>query len=337
MASGRVGGTKAKVSGQIGSSIYQVRKNPDGTYSQIVYAKGTQTVSTTTPRLQAQRMCTAMVECLMADLKEVARISMQSYPNKSKSLNAFSSFNLRLVAQDCKTNWYSGNRFQYPSMSEVHYYDNDLGGPFMISSGTLQFNIFDREVADDFPYVDWVLPYTSDTQYFYGVGFNITAGMTVGQFMKSHRMTYLDSFVFCGLDEYIDYDNHPDDPQTVLRHIYYIAKVNAKVNENEVMTADTIQRLFNLDGNADFVTLMRADGTGFAIGYLAEYATKNEHLHYTACFSISYYAGKKKISSSTYHNPFGDTEPWALDATPTYVFGSWMGEPANHHWPSPFE
>ena len=337
MASGRVGGTKAKVSGQIGSSVYQVRKNPDGTYSQIVYAKGTQTVSTTTPRLQAQRMCTAMVECLMADLKEVARISMQSYPNKSKSLNAFSSFNLRLVAQDCKTNWYSGSRFLFPSMHMLHTYDNDLGGPYMISSGTLQFNIFDREVFDTMPPITYNIPWPENWKYFYGVEFDITEGMTVGEFMRKHRMTYLDSFVFCGLDNYIGEGDDPEDPSEYLRHIYYIAQVNAKVNENEVMTADVIQRLFNLNANADFVTLIRRDGLGFAIGYLAEYAAQSEFLYYTACFSISYYAGKKKISSSTYKDPQGGTSQWWPNHNPANVFGSWMGEPGVSPYPSPFE
>ena len=36
MASGRVGGTKSKVSGTIGSEYTSLRRNPDGTYSQVV-------------------------------------------------------------------------------------------------------------------------------------------------------------------------------------------------------------------------------------------------------------------------------------------------------------
>ena len=39
MASGRVGGARAKVRGQVGDLIYQVVRNDDGSYSQEVYAK----------------------------------------------------------------------------------------------------------------------------------------------------------------------------------------------------------------------------------------------------------------------------------------------------------
>ena len=49
MASGRVGGTRSKVSGQIGGEVYRIVKNDDGTYSQIVSVKGETTVNYTTP------------------------------------------------------------------------------------------------------------------------------------------------------------------------------------------------------------------------------------------------------------------------------------------------
>ena len=90
MASGRVGGTRSKISGKVGNEIYQVVRNPDGSYSQQVYEKPEIVQTAQTPKLQAQRMITAMVESLMRDLKEVGRISMQSGVNRSKSLNAFS-------------------------------------------------------------------------------------------------------------------------------------------------------------------------------------------------------------------------------------------------------
>ena len=90
MASGRVGGTRSKISGSVGDVVYQIKRNPDGTYTQIVYGKPEDVTQTITPRGQAQKMCTSMVEALMRDLKEVGRVCMQSAANKSKSLNAFS-------------------------------------------------------------------------------------------------------------------------------------------------------------------------------------------------------------------------------------------------------
>lgn len=104
MASGRVGGTRSKIRGQVGNVVYQVKRNDDGTYTQISYGKAEDVTATITPRLQAQRMCTSMVEALMRDLKEVGRISMQSAANKSKSLNAFSSYNQDLIKKGVDAN-----------------------------------------------------------------------------------------------------------------------------------------------------------------------------------------------------------------------------------------
>ena len=149
MASGRVGGSRSKISGLVGSEVYKIVRNPDGSYSQVVQTKGSYTVNTTTPKLQAQRMMVSMVEALMHDLTPVAKISWQSGANKSKSLNAFSSFNLQLVARDCKANWYGGGRFEYPMRRWWISGEWDSVGPWMLSSGTLNRNLFLQALHDE--------------------------------------------------------------------------------------------------------------------------------------------------------------------------------------------
>lgn len=337
MASGRVGGTKAKITGQVGQTIYQVRKNPDGTYTQVTMKKGERTEEVTSPRLQAQRMCTAMVESMMKDLKEVARISMQSAPNKSKSLNAFSANNLRLVAQDCKANWYGNQMFVYPFRDVTKEYVQDLGGTYLISAGTLQFDVFDQKVFSEMPAQDWDTPYIG-LQFMYGVQFNVNMGTdTVEDFLRKHRMTRLDYFVFCGFDGYTDWESGGEDPQTKYKHIYCIAQLNPSIPSDMILTADNVNQLFVWKSNAEFDILAKRDGSAVALAYLADYASKDEQLYYDAAFSISYLDGRKKISSSTYHNPDGSDEPWIIDYSPSMVFGSWMGQPSVKPWPSPFE
>ena len=56
------------LSGQVGSTVYQIRNNGDGTLTQVAYAKGERTETTFSPKLQAQRMCMGMVESLMKQL-----------------------------------------------------------------------------------------------------------------------------------------------------------------------------------------------------------------------------------------------------------------------------
>lgn len=337
MASGRVGGTRSKVSGQVGDTIYQIRRNSDGTYSQVVYAKGQQSVSTTTPKLQVQRMITAMVESLMKDLKEVAKISMQASVNKSKSLNAFSSFNLALLAQDVRANWYGNNRFMYVERDPYHNYVRDLGGEYLISSGTLQLNTFDRMVEDDYPAIAYDVQYVG-VHYLYGIEFDLSINATtVGQFLALHRMTRLDSVVFCGFDRYVNYQADNNDSEEVLQHIYCIAQVNPSIGDGVIITEEIARILFVTKSNADFSTYVKRDGSSIVLGYLCDNADKDEDLYYDAAFSISYLSGKKKISSSSYLRTGDREDGWSLVNTPTYVFGSWIGDPTNHNYPNPFE
>lgn len=336
MASGRVGGTRSKVSGQVGDKVYQIRRNNDGSYSQVIMAKGEYTVSETNPKLQAQRMVTAMVESMMKDLKEVARISMQSAPNKSKSLNAFSAFNIELVRQDMIANWYEDCRFNYPFRNPYKSYVQDLGGPYIISSGTLQWELFDGEISDDMPSVEYDTPYIG-IQYLYGISLSCDIGtMTVGQFLAKHKMTRLDSIVLCGLDYYQHIEEDDAEPEDYLKHIYCIAQVNPRFSDGTVITPEVATQLFIFKQSGGYGVLVRRDGTGIVLGVLTDYFDNEEMLLYVSYFSISYLDGKKKISRSSYHNPDGMDKRWALDATPTYNFGSWMSQADIHNYPNPW-
>lgn len=336
MAVSKTGGTKGKLRGQVGKTIYQVRREDDGTYTQILYQKGERVETQTTPKLQAQRMYTAMVESLMKELKPIGRISFQSGKNKSQSLNAFSSWNLRLVANDAKANWYGSQKFVYPTHYRTSIDIQDLGGPYIISSGSLQYNAFDELFYDEYPRVNW-LDVPSSGHQFYGMRFSChIAAESVGSFLGRHRITRLDTVAMCGLREYLDYNPDPDDPTDYIKHEYIIAYVNNRIPQDFIMTPDVIRELFSFDFSMQPTILFARDGLSFAIGFLADYQEIDERLWYYAAFTISYPRGRKEISSSQYVAPSNDPWPWLADSWPSYVFGSWMGEPQNHNYPSPY-
>lgn len=336
MASGRVGGTKSKISGQVGSAIYQVRRNDDGSYTQVVTAKGERTETSTTPRLQAQRMCTAMVESMMRDLKPVGRISMQSGANKSKSLNAFSHFNLLRVAQDCKTNWYGNNQFVYPQHSRDDLNIKDLGGPYMISSGTLQFELFDSLYYDTCPLQNLKGNFTAGNQ-FYGVKFMIPADVTTyGQLLRHWRMTRLDAVVFCGLRYYLEQPDPEQDGVEYIKHNYLIMTPNPAIKDDQLITDDLLAQAFLINYSLAPIVTRSKDNSYFVVGWKTELDSLDEVFWYWAGFSISYLDGRKKISSSSYSSPDGSTFPWLRNASPSDVFGSWMSEPMIKPYPSPF-
>jgi len=336
MASGRVGGTRSKIRGQVGGTIYQVVKNPDGTYTQISYGKPEDVTKTITPRLQAQRMCTSIVEALMRDLRPIGNISMQSGANKSKSLNAFSSFNLQLVARDCKANWYSGNNFYYPSTSLIGETDEQIGGEFLLSSGTCQENGFDEVLHIVNPQNVW--PYVSFIgKRFAGLRFSLSASPeSVDQFLTRHHLTPLDSVCFACFHTWQDTDPENDDPASYTKHSYIIANIDATINRRSEITPEIIKKLFVCSSDMEVFQDVSPDGKNFYIGYLIDNAHDNAYFLTMGAFTISYATGKKHVTTSYLRGVDDRYQGYCFNYAPADVFGSWMGEPSVKPYPSPF-
>lgn len=336
MAISRIGGTKGMLSGQVGSTIYQIRNNGDGTFTQIAYAKGERTETTFSPKLQAQRMCMGMVESLMKQLKPLIGISFQSGSNKTKSCNAFSSANLRLVQRDCMEHWYSGNRFVFPRQYKGYPDFSELGGLYMISSGSLQKNLYDELIFDDYAPAGWRdLPYSDSALW--GLKFNVRVGVdTLEQFRQTHKMTILDKICFAGFKTWISYDPDPEDPQTLSKHDYFIASFDRSIPSHVVLTPDVLVDLFKFNTNADPRVYISRDNDAICVGCCLDFQHADESYYYWAGFSESHLSGKKQISTSFYGNDWPDGDPYLLNRQPSMVFGSWMGEPSVKPYPSPF-
>lgn len=336
MASGRVGGTRSKIRGQVGNTVYQVVKNPDGTYTQISYGKPEDVTQTITPRLQAQKMCTCIVEALMRDLKPIATISMQSAANKSKSLNAFSSYNLQLVARDCKAYWNGGGRFYYPKTGNIGTPSEQLGGAFMLSAGTWQYNGFDEVIFTDHPERIWPFSWAFG-KWFAGMRFSVRLGMeTVGDFLRRHFMSSLDSVCFACFHDWYDWDEDPEDPTWYTRHSYIIAAVDSTIPAESLLTADVLKRLFKFTSDWAVWSQLSDDLNNFYIGILVDHEADNEMIYTYGGFAISYLEGKKRISSSSLKLVPGWSDQYFENAYPALQFGTWMGTPTVVPYPSPF-
>lgn len=336
MAVSRVGGTKGMLSGQVGSTIYQIRNNGDGTYTQIAYAKGERTETSFSPKLQAQRMCMGMVESLMKQLKPLIGISFQAGTNKTKSCNAFSAANLRLVQRDCMEHWYSGNKFVFPRQYKGYPDFSELGGLYMISSGSLKQNLYDDLIFDDYAPAQWRdLPYSDSALW--GLKFNVRVGVdTLEQFRQAHKMTILDKICFAGFKTWISFDPDPEDPQTLSKHDYFIASFNRSFPSNVVLTPDVLVDLFQFKTNAAPAVYISRDNDAICVGCCLDFQHADESYFYWAGFSESHLTGKRLISTSFYGNDYPDGDPYLLDRQPSMVFGSWMGEPTVQPYPSPF-
>lgn len=337
MATGRVGGTKSKISGQVGDDIYQVVKQPDGTYMQIVYEKGVRTESVTSPRLQAQRMCTCMVESLMRDIKKVVQISMQSAKNKTTSANSWASFNLSLVAQDCKTHWDSYGDFIYPGRGNKNTLSDNLGGCYMLSAGNGSINLFDGKWSEYDPF--WLLDgWTNRTHLWYGLNFEVPENCnTIGQFMNARHFTRLDKFIFCC---YHDWWTGPEpgyltDNHT--KHEYIIGEFNTELNNNTPISEESLRNLFTFTGTFQpSIYFYKNNPRKFTIGIETDDEAE-DYVYLYGAFTISYATGKKLITSSYYEPTSGDKGAWLANHRPCDVFGTWMGEPQIKPYPNIFQ
>ncbi len=336
MASGRVGGTKSKVSGTIGSEVYSLRRNPDGSYSQVVSAKPETTTYTNTEKQAAQRMVTAMIEALMRDLTPVARISMQSGINPSKSLNAFSSFNLNKVREDMIANWYGNQKFVYPIKDS----DVKLGGIYTISAGTLQ--LMKGEVSNiGYSYDGWGL----NGHKWFNKRVNHWVGMqkrcmcsdgTLGTLLRESNMLRTDVFVSVCNREYFIYNPELEEDEIVYKYDYVIAKLKDTLPDSTSLGELESDDVWEVTSNCDAIFHFCKDELLFTVGSGIPFDNHDDKLLYYANFMISRRDGMKKISSSVFKNRYSGESTWLFGHAPTNVFYSWLGEHMNDHWPSPF-
>ena len=336
MAKGRVGGTKAKITGQVGNNIFQIRKNGNGTYTQISYVKGVRTETETSEKLQVQRMVTCMVESLMHDIKPVAQLSMQAGKNKTNSMNAFSSMNLRYVAQDCKANWYESQEFVYPLPSREWGKTKDLGGLYRLSSGTGSLNHFSRCFHTATPQL-LMEGWTNPNANFVGLEFLIPDGCaTIGDYLRKSKITRLDMVILCAFHFWLEDDPESGEGDWLSRHEYVIMRLNSSVSDSSDLNIESLRALFTMQhGEAVPQLYWGKDNKSFYLGY-QEDLMQDDNYYYGGAFTISYLTGKKLITDSHYDWLSSVHEPWLACQNPADVFGYWMGTPQIDPYPDPF-
>ena len=347
MASGRVGGTKSKVSGTVGNEVYSIRRNEDGSYSQVVSAKAESVQYSNTDLQAAQRMVTGMVEGLMKGLRAIGTISMQSGANKSKSLNAFAQFNLMKVRDDMKANWYDSKNFYYPrKMRSILEYEQ-TGGYWMISSGTLQYNLFSWFGFDDHS-DDWLPAQYALNYLFYGVKFEVTAGMSsIGDFLRYHKITRRDQVCYVWWESKTTWPESEEEPIQEDRYHYLIASINPYLADSTPISENALKSLFLIDSDTEVFSgcpqwhtpqTHTPDGyrNFFCFGRLGTDDEEIIEIGWHTAFSISYPEGKKKVSSSSFQNVDNyDPDPY-MTQPPAIAFGSWVNQPSVRPYPSPF-
>lgn len=329
MASGRVGGTKSLKSGKVGDTVLGIVQESNGSYAQKVSAYVPKKAQTKTIKLACQQQCTAMVEAMMRDLKPLAKVSFQSAANKSKSLNAFSSFNLNKVLNEMKNHWYKYHEFMFPEKGNWL----KMGGTWILSAGTLGYDCFDGWFGDtgDNPKID---PLVKSTYDFFGVFFEFPkTEMTIGQFMDQRHLQYNTEMwiAMFWLSDWVDPWPKPIDPYRIGEYIWKRITLNPKVRRDEIVTEQTIENLFVTEASLGNLNRWSRPNEyspwrkhAYCLGIQHQELDLYYHPLWMGAFTINYELGRKKVSSSSME--FIESDPTieiSTEYTPENTVSSW--------------
>lgn len=134
MGRGKLGGTKAKVRGKIGSEIYQVKRASDGQLVQHVYKAPESREYTNTEAQARARMIMGQIERMFHILPDVIRYAFKSIPNGSLSFQHFSKLNYQLLREDMQDHWESDTQFDWRPKYDL----SAPAGVWRLTDGELQ-------------------------------------------------------------------------------------------------------------------------------------------------------------------------------------------------------
>lgn len=330
MASSRVGGTKGLMSGSVGQQTYYIIKSDDGRYYQRVQAKKEYHTDNKTLRLATQRMCTAIIEAMMRDLKPIAKMAFQSAKNKTQSVNAFSSFNLRLLAQDCRQHWDNAGDFYYPAQGEKAA----VAGPFYLSSGSLKYDAF--EAVWHFPdwYNSFPVGHKPDCSPFMnGVCVSFTCSplnLTVGDFLKENRLQFTTGIYLAAFWHHFDAETERESNGYKMACV----NINPRVRDSEPITEEIIKSLFVVQSTDKVQVVYNPHTRGVAVGSLFEDTNLEYTIYSIGAFTRDYDYGRICVSSHKFVPAGTQSWPYIINAYPAMQLYGWMDMPQS--WIAPY-
>lgn len=133
MARGRLGGTKAKIRGKVGSEIYQLKRDPDGALIQSVYGQNPNPAYTNTPAQAKNRCIMGQVERMWHWLPQIIKDSFANVPRGALSFQRFSKLNYPLLKADFETHFSENNVYSWVPKREMQA----PAGIWLLTDGTL--------------------------------------------------------------------------------------------------------------------------------------------------------------------------------------------------------
>ena len=142
MARGRLGGTKAKIRGKVGSEIYQLKRDPNGTLVQSVYGQNPNPTYTNTEAQAKNRCIMGQIERMWHWLPKIIKDSFATIPRGALSFQRFSKLNYPLLREDFETHFSENNVYSWVPKREMQA----PAGTWLLTDGTLPDVTWDNAV-----------------------------------------------------------------------------------------------------------------------------------------------------------------------------------------------
>lgn len=113
MARGRVGGTRSKIRGAIGSEIYYIGKNDAGRTTQVVTARPEARAYSNTPAQAKNRCIMGQIHRMFHLLPQIIRQGYHGIPEGTLSFQHFAKINYPLLKKDFETNFEWNSEFSW--------------------------------------------------------------------------------------------------------------------------------------------------------------------------------------------------------------------------------
>lgn len=119
MGRGKLGGTKAKIRGKVGTEIYQVKRDTDGLLIQHVYQAPESREYTNTEAQARARMIMGQIERMFHILPNIIKYAFKTLPSGTMCFQHFSRMNYELLRADMQEHWESSPNFDWRPKYEL--------------------------------------------------------------------------------------------------------------------------------------------------------------------------------------------------------------------------
>lgn len=133
MARGRLGGTKSKIRGKVGTEIYQLKRDPNGTLIQSVYGQNLNPTYSNTEAQAKNRCIMGQIDRMWHALPQIIKDSYANVPQGTLSFQRFAKLNYPQLKEDFETHFEKDNEF---SWVRKRWMDTPAG-PWILTDGTL--------------------------------------------------------------------------------------------------------------------------------------------------------------------------------------------------------